>query len=266
MLKNIKRAAIVISLTLCMLMGFTWSSTGSAAADSFSGTFACVDNTSGLTVTRDSRTHVVGLTCKSGADIDYQLNTAYTSVVSYSAGCPSGQTPGPTYPTSKTVILKCYSSNGGGENGGGNSATTSMPTFKQKDSLISCPDTKDLVAKKSDCPKSETSGSLNLGDANGKYKCGGGDGVHTTINIGCRGKGNAVTDMVFAIIRFLTTGVGLILVGSTIFAGIQYSSSRGDPQATAGAINRLRANAWALLLFLFGYAILNYIVPGALLK
>jgi len=66
----------------------------------------------------------------------------------------------------------------------------------------------------------------------------------------------------FAIIRFLTTGVGLVLIGSMVVAGIQYASSRGDPQATASALNRIMSNVIALLIFLFAYAILNYVIPG----
>jgi len=111
-------------------------------------------------------------------------------------------------------------------------------------------------------------GTTNIATSSGDV-CGGGKGnnsVKTSINIGCRGKGNPIMDATFAIIRFLTTGVGIVLVGSMIYAGIQYTSSRGDPQATASAVNRLKANAWALLLFLFGYAILNYIIPGTFLK
>jgi len=71
--------------------------------------------------------------------------------------------------------------------------------------------------------------------------------IHTSINFGCRGKGNAIMDLLFAIIRFLTTGVGLVLVASLVWGGIQYTSSRGDPQATAKAIQRIRANVIALL-------------------
>jgi len=98
-------------------------------------------------------------------------------------------------------------------------------------------------------------------------KCGSGDAeVKTSINIGCRGRGNAIVDMLFAFIRFLSAGVGLIIAGSLVFAGIQYTTSRGDPQATAAAVDRIQNSVMALLLFLFAYAILNYIVPGAVLK
>lgn len=108
---------------------------------------------------------------------------------------------------------------------------------------------------------------INTGDAGGQYSCGGpGNEVSITINLGCRHKGNAVYDMIFAIVRFLSLGVGLVLVGSMIWAGIQYTSSRGDPQATAAAVNRIRSNVTALLIFIFAYAILNYVVPGQILK
>lgn len=103
-------------------------------------------------------------------------------------------------------------------------------------------------------------GSHQCGDPN-KYP-----GVKTIIDLGCTGHGNPVLDMVFGIIKFLSYGVGLVIVASMIYAGIMYTSSRGDPNATAQAIGRIRANVVALLLFVFAFAILNYVVPGQLLK
>ena len=73
-------------------------------------------------------------------------------------------------------------------------------------------------------------------------------------------------DALFAIIRFLSIGVGLVIIGSLVVAGIQFTSSRGDPQGSANALKRVQSTFIALLLFLFTYAILNYIVPGQLLK
>jgi hypothetical protein len=64
----------------------------------------------------------------------------------------------------------------------------------------------------------------------------------------------------------LSYGVGLVIVGSLTYAGIQYTGSRGDPNANAQAVKRIQANVTALLLFVFAYAIVNYIVPGQLLK
>jgi hypothetical protein len=100
-----------------------------------------------------------------------------------------------------------------------------------------------------------------------KHPCGGGDkAVEVSIDFGCRGVGNPVADMAFAIIRFLSQGVGLVIIGSIIVGGIQYSASRGEPQATAAAIKRIQSTLMALLLYIFGYAILNYLIPGQFLK
>lgn len=90
--------------------------------------------------------------------------------------------------------------------------------------------------------------------------------VKVVIDIGCRGQGNAILDAAFAILRFLTLGASLVIIGSTIVAGIQFTTSRGDPQATAAAIKRITNNAAALLLFIFTYAILNWLVPNTILR
>ncbi|MGC1176497.1 MAG: hypothetical protein WA843_00340 [Candidatus Saccharimonadales bacterium] len=101
--------------------------------------------------------------------------------------------------------------------------------------------------------------------------CGGKDthgndlSVNISINIGCKGEGNPIADGLFAIIRVLSDGVGLIVIGSIVLGGIQYSASRGDPQATAMAVNRIRSSLIALLIYIFSYAILNYIIPKGFL-
>lgn len=109
----------------------------------------------------------------------------------------------------------------------------------------------------------------------GKYPCGApasADGktesqqVFLSIDIGCEGKGNPILDALFAIIRFLSMGVGIVVVGSIVLAGIQYTTSRGDPQATAKAIERITNSLIALTLFIFSYALLNWLIPAGLLK
>lgn len=85
--------------------------------------------------------------------------------------------------------------------------------------------------------------------------------VETSIDIGCDGKGEPVTDMAFAIIRFLGAGVGLVVVGSIVYGGLQYIGSRGDPNSTAMAMERIRNSVIALLIFIFAYAILGYLIP-----
>jgi hypothetical protein len=100
--------------------------------------------------------------------------------------------------------------------------------------------------------------------------CGGGPGfekVKIAFNIGCRGKGNPIIDMLFAAIRVITTGVGFALIASIIIAGVQYTTASGDPNKTSLAKKRLVSTLLvALPLYLLTYAILNWIVPGAIFK
>lgn len=94
-------------------------------------------------------------------------------------------------------------------------------------------------------------------------QCGGANQrVTTSINIGCTGTGNPLTDMLFGVIRFLSLGVGLVIIASLIWAGIQYTLSRGDPGATAKAVDRIVNTVVALLVYIFGFALLNFVIPG----
>lgn len=101
--------------------------------------------------------------------------------------------------------------------------------------------------------------------------------VITAINFGCNGahcyptsdgdpycgsNHSAVVDLLFAVIRFLTDGIGLVIIMSLIIAGIQYTTSQGDPSAIKHATERIHSAATALALFIFAYAILNYIIPN----
>ncbi|HUD81142.1 MAG TPA: hypothetical protein VMR08_00735 [Patescibacteria group bacterium] len=95
------------------------------------------------------------------------------------------------------------------------------------------------------------------------YYCGNGDDkVYVSIDIGCSHNiNNPIIDMIFAIIRLLSDGVGIVVIASVIVGGIQYSTSHGDPQATAAATARIRASMMALFIYIFAYAILNYVIP-----
>ncbi len=103
------------------------------------------------------------------------------------------------------------------------------------------------------------SGSVSLA-----AQCGSGStAVQTSIDFGCNGSSpNGIVDLLFAIIRFLSAGVGLVVIASIIVGGIQYIVSRGDPNATGAAIKRLTSSVIALIIFIFAYAILNYVIPG----
>ena len=112
-----------------------------------------------------------------------------------------------------------------------------------------------------------------------QYGCGSNNDqpdVYTSIDFGCYGDAcanghptaycdtthSAITDLLFAIIRFLSKGVGIVVIGSIIVGGIQYVGSRGEPNSTSMAIARIRGSVIALIIFIFAYAILNYVVPA----
>ncbi len=98
-----------------------------------------------------------------------------------------------------------------------------------------------------------------------KYSCGSASQkVNVSIDIGCHHKGNPIVDVVFAIIRLLSIGVGIVVVLMVVIAGIQYSASQGDPNATAKAIARVRNALIGLLLYIFMYALLNWIIPAGI--
>ncbi len=127
-----------------------------------------------------------------------------------------------------------------------------------------------VASTPTNCPYSNTSssvGTVNIGSSQGKYPCGGpGQEVYTSINIGCVHKGNPIMDALFAIIRVLSIGVGFAIVAGLVIAAIQFIASSGDPQLRAKAISRIHNVVIALLVFIFAYAILNYVIPAGFFK
>lgn len=63
-------------------------------------------------------------------------------------------------------------------------------------------------------------------------------------------------------ISVLSGVVALVVTGSIIMGGIQYSASEGDPQKAAKAKNRISNAIFALIAYLFLYAFLQFLVPG----
>lgn len=94
------------------------------------------------------------------------------------------------------------------------------------------------------------------------------EGVKTKFNFGCLGdkydgdRLSPIEDMLYAFVRFISVGVGIAVVISMILAGIQYSSSEGNPEATQAAKGRIRISIGALLIYLFTFSLVQYLVPG----
>jgi hypothetical protein len=122
--------------------------------------------------------------------------------------------------------------------------------------------------------------TVNLADPpTGKqHACGSGSKLtYTGVDYGCSGDAcvpggsggsycasdhNPIIDAAFSIIRFLSVGVGVVVILSTVWAGIQYTLAHDDPNQVNEAKDRIRSNVIALIVFIFAYAILNYLIPG----
>lgn len=75
---------------------------------------------------------------------------------------------------------------------------------------------------------------------------------------------NFVTKYVNPFIKFLSALVGIVVVISIIIGAIQYTTSGGDPSKTAAAKGRIFKALTALVLYIFLFALLQWIVPGGL--
>ena len=81
----------------------------------------------------------------------------------------------------------------------------------------------------------------------------------------CIEKADAIMTYLKAIVNTIAGIIGIVAVGSLVFAGIQYITSSGDPQGLAAARSRISHVIIALIMFIFLYAFANFLVPGGLL-
>ena len=65
-------------------------------------------------------------------------------------------------------------------------------------------------------------------------------------------------------INILGALVGVVVLAVIVFAGIEYSSSGGDPNRTASAKSRIVNAIIALVAYMFLYIILQWLIPGGL--
>ena len=77
--------------------------------------------------------------------------------------------------------------------------------------------------------------------------------------------GGAIVAYIKALLQFLSGGVGTVIVLMLVIAGIQYMTANGNPQLIGKAKDRITNAITALLLFVLGFAILSFIIPGGIL-
>ena len=151
-----------------------------------------------------------------------------------------------------------YKSNAGDckASNGGNCVRTErrLPDESQKRATVAC---------SVDEPETDTGGTESGAAVSGKVIEGCGD-IETNI-IDCNtDSGNPVIGMLLQIVNFLAVGVGIAVVGGITWGGMMYASSNGDSGKTKQAVSIIVNSVLGLLLFIFMYAIVNFLVPGGL--
>lgn len=102
------------------------------------------------------------------------------------------------------------------------------------------------------------------GTGDGGSEASGSCGVGTTI-LKCDGAGeNPITRVFVEIFEFIAVGVGIITVAGIIFGGIKYATANGNTSQAEQGITTIVNAVIGLLLFIFMYALLNWLVPGGL--
>ncbi len=77
--------------------------------------------------------------------------------------------------------------------------------------------------------------------------------------------GGAIAVYLRMVLKFLSGGIGLVIVLMMVIAGIQYITSTGDPARVKAAKDRIVNAITALVLFVMAFAILSFIIPGGIL-
>lgn len=75
---------------------------------------------------------------------------------------------------------------------------------------------------------------------------------------------NPILGLLLEIINFLAVGVGIAVVGGIVWGGMLYASSNGDSSKAKQGITTIVNSVLGLLLFMFTYALINFLVPGGL--
>lgn len=73
-----------------------------------------------------------------------------------------------------------------------------------------------------------------------------------------------IIEYVLLISNVLAGIAGLVIVGAMIWGGIQYSMAGADPSKVQAAKQKIINALIALLLFVFGFALIQWLVPGGI--
>jgi hypothetical protein len=109
----------------------------------------------------------------------------------------------------------------------------------------------------------------------GGFTSGGGGSFQTTNTTDCPHKitvilkcnangGGSIQNLLVYVVNFLALGVGLAVIAGIIFGGFLYASAAGNAEQAKRGIGYVRNAIIALVVFIFMYAIINFLIPGGL--
>jgi lysylphosphatidylglycerol synthetase-like protein (DUF2156 family) len=73
---------------------------------------------------------------------------------------------------------------------------------------------------------------------------------------------NPIVKDVQTIVNILSAAVGIVIIGSLIYAGIQYAAAGDNSQAVGAAKQRIINSFVALAAYIFLFAFVQWLVPG----
>jgi hypothetical protein len=79
----------------------------------------------------------------------------------------------------------------------------------------------------------------------------------------CLKNNQIVKDLNF-VVNFLAAGVGIVVIGTIIVGGVQYTLAGDNSTATSAAKQRITNGLIALAVFIFSFAFLQWLIPGGL--
>ncbi|HXH04809.1 MAG TPA: pilin [Candidatus Nitrosotenuis sp.] len=75
-----------------------------------------------------------------------------------------------------------------------------------------------------------------------------------------------INDLIVEILRFLSIAVGIAVVAGITVGGITYSLSRGNPSQVQKGVTIITNSVIGLILYFLMFAIINFLIPGGILK
>lgn len=110
-------------------------------------------------------------------------------------------------------------------------------------------------------PEGEEAGGQEAAqpDCEGSEDCKPADGQLNEENCG-------IIQLVVGITNALSAIAGVVIVGVIVWGGIQYSSAGADPSKVQAAKGKITNALLALLLLIFGWSLLQWLIPGGALN